>query len=216
MMKNAICFLYVMNLVTFCFAQVTIKNLLCENLSNPISIDVLQPRFSWQLVSDERNVMQIAYEIRVTNNASSLEKNKDIVWSTGKISSDSSVHITYSGAQLEPGKKYFWQVRIWDNAGKVSSWSEPAFWQMGLLNANDWKAKWIEQGFAEDTINRPSPLFRKEFKASKKIQSAIAYITSHGMYEGYINGKRIGDFYLTPGWTSYNKRLQYQTFDVTD
>ena len=71
-------------------------------------------------------------------------------------------------------------------------------------------------GFAEDSINRPTPLFRKEFKAGKKIQSATAYITAHGMYEGYINGKRIGDSYLTPGWTSYNKRLQYQTYDVTD
>ncbi|HKB45073.1 MAG TPA: family 78 glycoside hydrolase catalytic domain, partial [Chitinophagaceae bacterium] len=87
---------------------------------------------------------------------------------------------------------------------------------MGLLKPGDWKANWIEPGFVEDSIMRPAPLFRKEFKAVKKIQSAIAYITAHGMYEGYINGKRMGDFYLTPGWTSYNKRLQYQIYDVTD
>src|SRR4029453_15860297 len=74
----------------------------------------------------------------------------------------------------------------------------------------------VEQGFSEDPVNRPTPLFRKEFKAAKKIQSATAFITAHGMYEGYINGRRIGDFELTPGWTSYNKRLQYQTYDVTD
>ena len=190
-------------------AQVQVSNLLCENLSNPIGLDVPQPRFSWQLISDKRNVMQTAYEIKVVSA-------KSIVWNSGKINSDSSVHVIYKGSPLESGTKYSWQVRVWDNAGKASAWSQPAFWQMALLSASDWKAKWIEQDFPEDTVNRPTPLFRKEFKAGKKIQSAMAYITSHGMYEGYINGKRIGDFYLTPGWTSYNKRLQYQTYDVTN
>jgi alpha-L-rhamnosidase len=105
---------------------------------------------------------------------------------------------------------------VWDNTNKTSAWSETAFFKMALLNATDWKANWIEPGFTEDSINRPTPLFRKEFSASKKVESATAYITAHGMYEGYINGKRIGDYYLTPGWTSYNKRLQYQTYDVTN
>jgi len=87
---------------------------------------------------------------------------------------------------------------------------------MGLLNSSDWKAKWIEPGFVEDSVLRPSPLFRKTFVVQKKIQSATAFITSHGLYEAFINGKRIGDAYLTPGWTSYNKRLQYQVYDVTE
>ncbi|HEV8282853.1 MAG TPA: family 78 glycoside hydrolase catalytic domain [Chitinophagaceae bacterium] len=198
------------------FGQVKVMNLLCENLSNPIGIDVLQPRFSWQLTSDKRNLLQTAYEIRAGRDALSLSKNKDLIWNTGKINSDSSVHVAYKGSPLQADAKYFWQVRVWDNFGKASGWSEPAFWQMGLLTAGDWKAKWIEPGFIEDSINRPTPLFRKEFKAAKKIQLATAYITAHGMYEGYINGKRIGDFYLTPGWTSYNKRLQYQSYDVTN
>jgi alpha-L-rhamnosidase len=192
----------------FIIAQVQVSNLLCENLSNPIGLDVAQPRLSWQLVSDKRNVTQVAYEIKVTSGRSTT-------WSSGKINSDSSVHVAYKGSPLQSGTKYSWQVRVWDNTGEASTWSKAAFWQMALLNRSDWKAKWIEQGFAEDTIDRPTPLFRKEFKAAKKIQSATAYITAHGMYEGYINGKRIGDFYLTPGWTSYNKRLQYQTYDVT-
>ena len=197
-------------------AQPRVTNLLCENLSNPICIDALRPEFSWQLVSDKRNSRQTAYEIRVSNNAASLIKNKNIAWNSGKIVSDSSVHVSYKGPALRSATKYFWQVRVWDNSGNTSPWSETASWQMGLLNSNDWKAKWIEPGFAEDSVNRPSPLFRKEFKTTKKIQSAIAYVTAHGMYEGYINGKRMGDFYLTPGWTSYNKRLQYQAYDVTD
>ena len=152
--------------------------------------------------------MQSAYEIKVM-------QGKATHWNSGKVNSDSSVHVAYKGSSLNSGTKYTWRVRVWDNAGKVSAWSPIAFWQMGLLNSADWKANWIEQGFDEDTITRPTPLFRKEFDARKKIRSATAYITAHGMYEGYINGKRIGDFYLTPGWTSYNKRLQYQAYDVT-
>ena len=86
---------------------------------------------------------------------------------------------------------------------------------MGLLTPANWKAKWITPGYKEDTVMRPSPLFRKQFPLTKKIYSAIAYITSHGLYEAQINGHRVGDAYLTPGWTSYNKRLQYQAYDVT-
>jgi alpha-L-rhamnosidase len=213
-MKKLIQLIVYFPLSLICFAQLRVTNLLCENLSNPVAIDVTQPRFSWQLVSDKRNLMQTAYEIRIGNNSSS-EKNKNIIWNSGKIDSDSSVHVIYKGPALQSGTKYFWQVRVWDNYGKSAS-SEPATFQIALLNSADWKANWIEPGFTEDSINRPTPLFRKEFKARKKIRSATAYITAHGMYEGYINGKRIGDFYLTPGWTSYNKRLQYQTYDVSD
>ena len=86
---------------------------------------------------------------------------------------------------------------------------------MGLLQTGDWRAKWIRAGYEEDSIMRPSPMLRKQFSAGKKIKSAKAYITSHGLYEAFINGNRVGDSYLTPGWTSYNKRLQYQVYDVT-
>ncbi len=194
------------------FPQVTASHLLTENRSSPIGLDNATPRFSWQLVSHERNVMQTAYEIEVSNNS----KNKLIVWSSGRVTSDSSVHVSYKGSPLESSKKYNWKVRIWDNKNKPSAWSEPAFFQTALLNKNDWKAKWIEPGFKEDTINRPSPMFRKEFTTDKKITSAFLYITAHGLYEAQINGQRVGDAYLTPGWTSYHNRLQYQTYDVTN
>jgi alpha-L-rhamnosidase len=214
-MKRVSFFLSTFLLVITINAQVKIQNLLVENLSNPIGMDITSPRLSWQLVSSKRNVMQTAYEVRVGTTAN-LSKEKNFQWSSGKINSDSSVHVVYKGMRLQSGKKYFWQVRVWDNEGKASPWSETALWQMGLLDSSEWKAKWIESNLDKDGEYRPAIHFRKEFQSPKKIQSAVAYITAHGLYEAAINGKRVGDFYLTPGWTSYNKRLQYQTYEVTN
>jgi len=157
--------------------------------------------------------MQTAYELRVGDKE--IQKGKNITWSSGKVLSSQSLYIPYEGEQVESGKRYYWQVRVWDNSNKVSEWSKPAFWEMGLLEISDWKAKWIEPGFTEDTIMRPSPYFRKNFAANKKVQSARLYITSRGLYEAFLNGKRVGDLQLTPGWTSYNNRLQYHVHDVT-
>jgi alpha-L-rhamnosidase len=195
--------------------QVQVSNLLCENKINPVGIAVMQPRLSWQLISGKRNVMQTAYEIKVTADAIAGNGSKE-VWNSGKVSSSQSIHVPFAGSSLQQGVKYKWQVRVWDNSGKASDWSPVAQWQAGLLSPSDWKANWIEVGYREDTVVRPAALFRKQFAALKKIKSAIAYITCHGLYEAFINGKRVGDYYLTPGWTSYNKRLQYQTYDVAN
>jgi alpha-L-rhamnosidase len=196
-------------------AQLSCKNLLIENRNNPVGIDVLQPRFSWQLQSNKRNTKQTAYEIMVSDKPLYGDV-IHFIWSSGKINSDSSVHVVYKGDALQSGKKYFWRVRAWSNHNEASAWSEPAFFQTALLNISNWKAKWIVPGYVEDTLMRPSPLFRKEFSSSKKIISATAYITAHGLYEANINGEKIGDAFLTPGWTSYKTRLQYQTYNVTD
>ncbi|MFI5133784.1 MAG: family 78 glycoside hydrolase catalytic domain [Chitinophagales bacterium] len=213
MRKYYLHFLAAQLLCIICAAQVKVENLLIENLSNPIGLDVKQPRFTWQLISDQRNILQTAYEIKVY----SAEKSKEPEWGSGKILSDQSVQVPYAGKPLQSGQKYSWQVRVWDNNnGAVSAWSEAAFFQTGFLNADDWKAKWIQPGYTEDSVLRQSPLFRKQFTAKKKIKSATAYITAHGLYEAQINGRRVGDAYLTPGWTSYNKRLQYQVYDVTN
>lgn len=192
----------------FANAQIKVENLLTENLFNPIGIDSPNPRFSWQLSSPERNVSQSAYEIKVASG-------KTKVWSSGKVASQQSVHVVYSGGALQSGTKYSWQVRVWDSKGKATAWSMPATFQTAFLQGSDWKAKWIEPGYTEDTLMRPGPLMRKQFSIAKTIVSATVYITSHGLYEAAINGKRVGDAYLTPGWTSYNKRLQYQVYDVT-
>lgn len=211
-MKKILFFLITNLSIIISFSQVKVGNLLTENRTNPVGLDVSMPRFSWQLISDARNVKQTAYEIKVSANADM----KNAEWSPGKVESDQSVQVPYKGNAFTSGKKYYWQVRVWDSNGKASEWSAPAFFQMALLNATDWKAKWIEPGYPEDTVMRPSPMFRKEFAANKKIVSAVAYITAHGLYEAQVNGRRVGDAYLTPGWTEYKKRLQYQTYDVTD
>lgn len=191
----------------FAHAQLRVQKLLCENLVNPVGIDALQPRFSWQLSGEGRNLKQTAYELKVLSGSKT-------VWNSGKVGSDQSVFVEYAGKALEAGKKYTWQVKVYDQNGKAGAWSETAFFRMGMLSKNNWKAQWITPGYEEDSL-RASPLFRKQFKSSRKIIAATANITSHGMYEAFINGKRVGDAYLTPGWTSYNTRLQYQSYDVT-
>ncbi|MGZ3819473.1 MAG: family 78 glycoside hydrolase catalytic domain [Mucilaginibacter sp.] len=208
-----LCSLFALQLiVSLCYAQVKVDDLLCENRANPLGLDVSHPRLSWKLIAGKRGEMQTAYRVEVSESPNFSGN----VWDSGRVHSDSSVFIAYKGKSLQSGKKYFWRVRVWDNSGNSSAWSPSAWWQTALFNTTDWKAQWITPGYTEDTVNRPSPLMRKQFSANKKIRSAVAYITAHGLYEASINGKRVGDAYLTPGWTSYNKRLQYQTYDVTD
>jgi alpha-L-rhamnosidase len=168
-----ICFLLFIFSTLFSFAQLRVKNLLCEHLTNPLGIDVLKPRLSWQLESDERNVMQSVYEIRVGSNTA-IESGKNIVWNSGKVASGQSTYVPYAGSPLASGTRYYWQVRVWDKEGKSSAWSTAEYWEMGLLNEAGWKAKWIEAGYVEDSILRPSPLFRKTFEAAKLVIGCTA------------------------------------------
>jgi alpha-L-rhamnosidase len=206
-------------LLLFCMAagisgiaqKLQLAELTTEYQTNPIGLDVTQPRFSWVLVSPQRDILQTAYELRVSTDVNF----KSIAWQTGKVNSDQSAFIPYSGTPLKAKQLYYWQARAWDNKGNTSPWSTPASFEVGLLAADDWKASWIEPAIPGDSSGGPAPILRREFDVKKAIKSARLYITSHGLYEAHINGKRVGDQYLTPGWTSYNKRLQYQTYDVT-
>jgi alpha-L-rhamnosidase len=195
------------------FAQdLSLKDLTVDHKLNPIGIDNKQPGFSWKIDGVGNNIMQTAYSVRVaTDEKFSSSK---IVWQSGKVESDESILQSYKGIDLKSGQRYFWQVKIWDNKVKESKWSTTAYYEMGLLSQSDWKAKWIEME-SDTSRYSPSPHFRKEFLSTKTIASARVYVTSHGFYELQLNGKKVGDQVLTPGWTSYNKRLQYQVYDVT-
>ena len=187
-----------------------------EYKENPLGIDVRSPRLSWRIEAAGRGVVQTAYEVRVARSESGLQSKGGLVWGSGKVASDESVQRPYEGPALRSGERYSWQVRAWDGSGKPSAWSAPAWWEMGLLSPADWKASWIEPGLPEDvTKSGPVPMLRREFKLGRAVARARAYVTSHGLYEMYLNGHRVGDAFFTPGWTSYNKRLQYQTYDVT-
>jgi alpha-L-rhamnosidase len=192
-----------------------VDNLICEYKVNPIAVDVANPRLSWKLITQDRNIQQTYYEIRVGSNAVSLTKGQDLIWTSGKIPSDQSVHVYYGGPTLTSRQKCYWQVRVWNNKNQVTPWSMVNFWKMGLLKPEDWTAKWIQDNYVSDTTGGPSPMFRKVFKLDHKIRAAHLYVTAHGVFEAQINGKRVGNDYFTPGWTSYNKRIQYQVYDVT-
>ena len=163
MKKNILTLLFI-GFAAMTFAQTELQNLTIENLSNPIGIGVKTPRFSWQLVSNKRNVKQTAYEIEV-------KEENNIVWSSGKVASESSVFNKYTGSPLVSNAKYSWKVRIWDNQGRISKWATATF-ATALLNASDWKASWISSGLKNDTVNGIVPLFRKSFLINKKIRLA--------------------------------------------
>ena len=196
--------------------RISVAELRTEYAANPVGIDVREPRLSWQLRSADRGVMQTAYQLQVADSERVVRSGKGVAWDSGVVKSGESVNVVYAGPPVQSGRRYFWRVRVWDGGGVPSAWSEPAFWEMGLLQPSDWKASWIEPDLQEDIkTSGPSPMLRRDFVVKGGVERARAYVTSHGLYEMAINGQRVGDAVLTPGWTSYNKRLQYQTYDVT-
>lgn len=215
MKKLLFLFATVFYLIPTAHAQLEVSRLYVENKINPVGVSEMYPRLTWVLASSKRGTVQSAFDIRVSENPESLQKGIDLIFSTGKIPSDQSVYVQFTGNTLKPGRKYYWQVRVWDQNDRMSKWSEVNFWVQGMMGPENWQAKWIQPGFAEPAT-RVSPLFRREFALQKPVRLAVAFVTAHGMYEAEINGKKVGDQFLAPGWTSYNKRLQYQTYDVTN
>ena len=194
----------------------TISNLTCEYQTNPLGIDVLQPRLSWQMQSDQRNAYQTAYQIFVAPSEAALESGQNLLWDSGRVETDQSTLVPYQGSALDAGQRVYWQVRVWNEAGQASD-SPSAWWEMGLLDSSNWQADWITPAWDEDTSRpNPAPMLRRGFSADSDLVAARIYATSLGLYELRLNGQRVGDAVLTPGWTSYDNILQYQTYDVTD
>ncbi|WP_100407594.1 alpha-L-rhamnosidase [Bacillus solitudinis] len=189
--------------------MLTVCKLTCEYQTVLLGTDIANPRFSWQCKSDKRNTKQRTFHVMV---ATDPEFNS-IMWDTGEINSNQSTHITYAGEPLKSFTRYFYKVKISDNHGHYSEWCAVNWFETAFLNDEAWKAKWItpkKQEVAEEIF-----ALRQVISVKEEIHSARVYITSLGLYQLNMNGRIIGDALLTPGWTSYHHRLQYQTYDVT-
>jgi len=197
-------------------------DLRCEMLCNPMGVDVLQPRLSWKLNSQQRDQFQSAYRILVASDPETLAQDHGDLWDSGKILSSQSAWIAYKGVPLKSGMFCYWKVKVWDKKNRASEWSEPAFWSMGLLRASDWKAQWIglDQPAGKDDVKSlrtrlSARMLRKEFEIPEIPQRGVVYMSGLGLSELYINGHKIGDQVLSPGLTEYKKRIFYVTHDVT-
>lgn len=213
----------------------------CEYLENPMGIDVMSPRLSWNIeaTSDQtKDQKQIAYQILVATSPERLSEEDADLWNSGKTISDANMQIAYQGNKLTSMQKCYWKVKIWNSEKNYTTWSEVAKWSMGLLEDSDWSSEWIgnkpdlvqkaykDYLFQHDSnkaslknqspVPPPSPMLRKPFKVDKKVKDALLYVSALGYYEIGLNGKKVGDHVLSPEWTDYNKRVQYQTYNVTE
>ena len=193
-------------------AIVKLSGLKTNYLLNPVGIGLKPARFSWYMECERLGAAQVAYQVQVAKD----ETFDAPVWDTGWVQSDACLQVEYTGPQVESMTRYYWRVRIKDELEAVTDWSEKAFWET-TIDRSDWKASWIEpEGEVDPEAFKPAPYLRKEFSAEKGITSARLYITSHGCYEAFINGNRVGDQVFMPGNTSAIHRVQVQAYDVTD
>lgn len=228
----------VMTLVCVCTqaASLRVVDPRCGNQACPSVVDTSCPDFSWKLLFDGKGVSQSAYRILVSDSESELRKGKGNLWDSGRVESDQSLYIKYAGRPLESGKEYYWKVMAWADDGSRSLWSEAGRIRAALLDPSDWgKARWIAleemperyrqvpgyqlAGNKVNYLDREAmmPQFRKEFDLKgKKVKSAVMSISGLGHFELTVNGTKVGDHLLDPGWTKYDKTALFLTFDVTD
>lgn len=174
-----------------------------EHLDEPLGLTVSTPRLSWRLPAGTRQ--QHAYQIRAGR------------WDSGRVDSDESLLVPYAGPALTSGERVEWGVKVWTDAGE-SAWAEPGWWEMGLLHQSDWVARWVRPPGGGLAADRPQPVWhlRGTCDVTEPVRRARLYATAHGLYELFLNGVRVGDLELTPGFTSYRSRLQVQVYDVTN
>ena len=238
-MKNIYTILLLCSIITTAIAQntFTVFNLTCEQEENPVGIENANPRFSWQINSQERLFEQSAWQLMVADTEEKLNSGEGNIWDSGKVNSSSSVLIPFAGQKLESARRYYWKVKVWDKKGNVSPWSRINSFQMGLLSEKDWgKARWIalEKDNKEEIIttgiHEPDvakkfgdkktgmymlPQFRKAFAVKKEIKNATVYVSGLGHFDMFLNGNKVGDNFLDPGWTKYDKCALYVSFDIT-
>jgi alpha-L-rhamnosidase len=199
---------------------VEVQDLRCEVRINPLTIDAAKPGLSWKLetgdLKPERGIKQSAYQILVATSPEILAKDQGDLWDSGKVESSQSVHVGYSGKPLASGMLCHWKVKAWttDASGKkqITEWSAPVFWRMGVLQAADWRGKWIRHDDANLNI---APWLRKSFDLPAVPSRAFVTVNIAGYAELYINGQKVGTDVLTPAASDNTKQVFYNTYDVT-
>ncbi|MCX2452597.1 family 78 glycoside hydrolase catalytic domain [Pedobacter sp. PLR] len=185
----------------------------CEHLENPLGIDAVHPRLSWMMSDPRQGANQSAYRIIVGKDSLAVTRKKGSFWDSGKISKPVNL-VNYQGQPLAPFTKYFWAVELWDKDGKPTSSLPVASFETGMMKMENWKGIWITD--KNNTERREAPYFRKAFNTSAKtIKSARAYIAAGGLYELYLNGRKVGNHRLDPMYTRFDKRNLYVSYDVT-
>ena len=200
-------------------AALTVVHPRCEYNDNPCGVDAGHPRLSWQLQSDTRGQRQTAYEVLVASSQDTLKADRGDLWDSGRVASSRSA-VEYRGVELRFGQPCWWKVRVWDKDGKPCREGPVGLWQMGLLQPSDWHGQWIAAQTPRDTQRdgstlAPCPYLRRAFILTRPVRRATLYATARGVYELHLNGAKVGDALLAPGWTDYRKRIQYQAYDVT-
>jgi alpha-L-rhamnosidase len=206
----------------------TPTGLRCGYLVNPLGVAPDRVRLSWVLEGGGHGRAQHGYQVLVAPDEARLAAGAGLSWDSGRVESGQSTDIPYAGAALARGRRYAWKVRVWDEQQAASSWSEPAWFEVELDPDQGWRASWIGLGLIRpgfrppsgpvDQVARamlPAPYLRRAFPVGKPVASARLYVTARGLYEARLNGQKVGDAVLTPGWTDYARRIQYQTYDVT-
>ncbi len=187
-----------------------VTDLRCEFSTDPLGIDVAQPRLFWRVESPARGQRQSAWQALVGSSAETLAQDRGDLWDSGRVVSDQTTFVRYAGAPLASSQRVFWKVRAWDRDGHATPWSEPATWTMGLLGPADWKGIWIAAQGATESL-----LLRHEFPVRAGLRRAVVHVCGLGQYEIAFNGIRAGNDLLAPGWTDYDKTTLYDTHDVT-
>lgn len=190
-----------------------VTDLRCEYLVDPLGLDEREPRLSWRIESTRRGARQLAYQVLVASSREELNRDRGDLWDSGRVESPETSAIDYRGAALRSGQVAWWKIRAWDESGAASGWSASARWEMALLDEKEWQGSWI--GLNADTGPQPLPLLRQGFSLPAPVKRARAYVTGLGYYELRLNGRRVGDHVLAPGYTRYDRRVLFETYDVT-
>ena len=188
---------------------------------NPMGVDVPDPGFSWEVGDLSRGAVQTAYRILVSSSPELLQQKKGDLWDSKKVVSNQTIQILYQGKPLQSAKRYYWTVKTWNAEDQASDFSDPTWFETGIFSPGEWRGQWISDNRKpperlEDFYEQiPVPLFRKQFTENNKVKKARLYISGLGYYEAYLNGNKIGDHWLDPGWTQYAETVYYAAYDVT-